>query len=76
MRDPNQEHVIAVVFFTPGDWKSNETTQSMMIQAGPMGPRGEFEDGIVYKICLIYIQSFEKFKAPLFDKTHYLNFIF
>lgn len=49
MRDPNQEHVIAVVFFTPGDWKSNDTSQSMMIQAGPMGPRGDFEDGIVYK---------------------------
>ena len=55
MRDPNQEHVIAVVFFTPGDWKSNETSQSMMIQAGPMGPRGEFEDGIAYKICVICI---------------------
>ena len=72
MRDPSQEHVIAVVFFTPGEWKSNGTSQSMMIQAGPMGPRGEFEDGIVYKFFefTFKVSKCSLDKALLFDKTH------
>ena len=51
MREPEKEHVIAVVFFTPGEWKSNKTSQSMLIQAGPMGPRGQFEDGTDSNKC-------------------------
>ena len=51
VREPEKEHVIAVVFFTPGEWKSNKTSQSMLIQAGPMGPRGQFEDGTDSNKC-------------------------
>ena len=43
--EPDKEHVLAVVFFTPSEWKSNEAAKHLIVQAGPMGPRGEFNDG-------------------------------
>ena len=43
--EPEKKHVLAIVFFTPSDWKSNETAKHLMVQGGPIGPRGEFSDG-------------------------------
>ena len=45
LNEPEKKHVLAIVFFTPGDWKSNETAKHLMFQAGPIGPLGDFNDG-------------------------------
>ena len=55
VNEPEKDHVLAVVFFTPSEWKSNESAKHLIVQAGPMGPRGEFNDGtyMIFSVLLI-----------------------
>ena len=71
MREPGKEHVIAVVFFTPDDWKSNETSQSLLIQAGPVSARGDFEDGMIIPFNY-YMSLVLSIKIYFFDLIPYI----